>query len=194
MNEIPTIANLRRLAELNFGPQCYKQYKALIEPGIKSIIENYFSGWKNVESTVTQMVMKDKGVFKTELLVIAPISKSEQELVDFEAFNKIDKWPFKRKIKYLHKKNILRDSTFKLLDVLNHKRNTIHVPNKNFSEQDLAAFSYASSIVFYILSTMVTKNPQKLNLDFIKDNAEKSAEYLLSKIFVWNMNSIPLMI
>lgn len=41
MNEIPTIANLRKLAELNFGPECYKKYLALIEPGIKSIIENY---------------------------------------------------------------------------------------------------------------------------------------------------------
>lgn len=177
-----TIEGLRKLAELNFDPECYKKYLCLIEPGIKSIMENYFSGWKDLESFVTQMVMKHKGIFKTEFIVISLDSEDEEQYVDVEAFNKIKNWKFKHKINYLHKNGLLGDSSYKLLDLLREKRNKIHEPNVNFSEQDLAEFSYASSIIHQILIPMVTRNSQNQNLDFMRINAEKAAEYFLSKI------------
>lgn len=182
MNEIPTIANLRKLAELNFGPECYKKYLALIEPGIKSIIENYFSGWKNLESTINQMVMKHKGIFKTDLIVISIDSKADEQYVDTKAFNKIKNQSFKQKIDYLRKNEILGDSSYKLLDLLREKRNKIHEPGVNFSEQELAEFSYAHSIVWFILIPMISHSPQKRDLNYMKENAEKSAKYFLSKI------------
>jgi len=177
-----TIEGLRKMAELNFDPECYKKYLALIEPGIKSMFENYFSGWKSLESTINQMVMKHKGIFKTDLIVISIDSKADEQYVDVEAFNKIKNWSFKQKIDYLHKNGILGDSSYKLLDLLRKKRNKIHEPGVNFSEQELAEFSYAHSIVYFILIPMVSRNPQKRNLDFMKENTEKSAEYFLSKI------------
>jgi len=177
-----TIEDLRMMAKLNFDSECYKKYLALIEPGIKSMFKNYFSGWKNLESTVNQMVMKHKGIFKTDLIVISIDSKADEQYVDIEDFNKIKNLSFKQKIDYLHKNDILGNSSFKLLDLLRKKRNQIHEPGINFSEQELAEFSYAYSIVHFILIPMISRNPQKQDLDFMKENAEKSAEYFLSKI------------
>ena len=182
MNEIPTIANLRKLAELNFGPECYKKYLALIEPGIKSIIENYFSAWKNIESTITQMVMRHKGVFKTNTSIISTnLDEIEKysHLLDVETFKEITKWKLGQKIDYLHKNGVMGDSTYKLFDLLREKRNTIHDPEVKFSEEDLAIFAYASSIAFFlnveVLGSKDTENKTKVMYD-----TEKSSEFLLS--------------
>lgn len=182
MNEIPTIASLRAMAELNFSPECYKKYLALIEPGIKSIIENYFSAWKNIESTITQTVMRHKGVFKTSTSVISnnpdEIEKYSH-LLDVETFKEITKWSLKKKIDYLHKNGVMGDSTYKLFDLLREKRNTIHDPEIKFSEEDLTIFAYASSIVFFLhvglLGSKDTENKTKVLYD-----TEKSSEFLLS--------------
>ncbi len=182
MNEIPTIANLRKLAELNFGPECYKKYLALIEPGIKSIIENYFSGWKSVESTITQMVMRHQGVFKTNTSFVSNDSKEIEKyshLLDVETFKEINKWRLKQKIDYLHENGVLGDSTYKFFDLLRKRRNTIHDIEKKFSEQDLEVFAYASSIAFYLHTALMSSTASKIKTKIMRDT-EYSAERVLS--------------
>ncbi|MGI0022098.1 MAG: hypothetical protein ACRD9Q_04470, partial [Nitrososphaeraceae archaeon] len=61
-----TLDQLRANAMLNLCENCKKVYDWLIAPGIKSILENYLKDWQNIESTVTQLVMKHKGIFKTK--------------------------------------------------------------------------------------------------------------------------------
>lgn len=184
MHEIPTIVNLRSLAELNFEPECYKKYLALIEPGIKSIIENYFSGWKSVESTITQMVMRHKGVFKTNVSVISHDVneiKKHEDILDVEEFKKIMKWSFHDNIGYLHKNGVIGNSTYKLFDVLRKKRNTIHDPEVKFSEQDLEVFAYASSIAFFLHTALMSSKDSEIKTKIMKDT-EYSSEYVLSRI------------
>lgn len=184
MNEIPTIATLRKLAELNFGPECYKQYLAIIEPGIESIIENYFAGWKSVESWVTQMVMRHEGVFKTNVSFISIEDDAKEKYgdkLDVDAFNKIKKRTFQQNIDYLHKNCLLGNSTYNLLHFLKEKRNTIHDVEKKFSEEDLGAFAYASSIVFYLHTAIMGSYDSKTKNQVMKD-IENSSKYLLSII------------
>jgi len=183
MNEIPTIANLRKLAELNFGPKCYEKYLALIEPSIKSIIENYFSGWKSVESTITQLVMRHKGVYKTNTSYTS-IDPEELEkyshLLDVKTFKEIDKWNLKQKIDYLHENSILGNSTFKFFDLLRKKRNTVlHDIEKKFSEQDLEVFAYASSIASWLHIAFMSTASSKIKTKIMSDT-EYSAERVLS--------------
>jgi len=182
MNPIPTIASLRAMAEINFSPECYKQYLALIEPGIKNIIENYFSGLKSFESHITQTVMRHKGVFKTSTSFISYDSKEIEKyghLLDVETFKEINKWRLRQKIDYLHKNGLIGKSTYKLFDLLREKRNTLHDLEVNFSEEDLAIFSYASSIAFFLhvglLGSKDAENKTKVMYD-----TEKSSEFLLS--------------
>jgi len=183
MNEIPTIANLRSLAELNFGPECYKKYLALIEPGIKSIIENYFSGLKSFESNITRTVMRHKGVFKTSTSFISYDSdeiEKYSDLLDVKAFKEINKWRLKQKIDYLHKNGLIGKSTYKLFDLLREKRNTIHDLEVKFSEEDLQVFAYASSISFFLhVGLLGSKDLDKTKL--MRDT-EYSAERILSMI------------
>jgi hypothetical protein len=62
------------------------------------------------------------------------------------AFRRIEKMRFKDKIMYLHKKGILPDSSYILLDKARETRNKIHAATEYFSEQDYALFSIANMI------------------------------------------------
>jgi hypothetical protein len=57
-------------SELNLCEVCFREYKALIEP-TKSWLFKPLSDWRTVESHVTQMTMKFKGVFKCRLSIIS---------------------------------------------------------------------------------------------------------------------------
>ena len=182
MNEIPTIANLRKLAELNFGPECYKKDLALIEPEIKSIIENYFSGWKSFESNITQTVMRHEGVYKTNTSLISndpdEIEKYSH-LLDVESFKKINKWRLKQKIDYLHINEVIGNSTYNLFDLLRKRRNTIHDVEVKFSEQDLGIFSYAASIAWFLHVGLMGSKDSDNKAKLMRDT-EYSAEHVLS--------------
>jgi hypothetical protein len=56
---------------------------------------------------------------------------------------------FYQKIKYLHEKEILGNSTFALLDFLRKRRNKIHGYEPAFSEIEREAFSLAHSIIMW---------------------------------------------
>lgn len=174
-----TIDYLRRLAELNFAPECYQRYLEMIEPGIKSIIPNYLKDWQNVEGYVTMIMMRYMGIFKTETSFTSIGDDAEEKygnMLDVAKFRQVKKWTFKEKIDYLRKEGILREDSYKLLDALRVKRNKIHEMGTVFSELDLQVFSKAYSIIFYIHTTLVPNNLPKEENDRIRDMAEKWSE------------------
>jgi len=179
-----TIQDLRKLAELNLCSDCFLKYKALIEPNVKQWLFKPLSDWRTVESYVTQMVMKIKGVFKGELIFISLDEGDDEKYadeVDAKAFRKIKKWSFKRKIDFLHKNGILQDSSHRFLDKVREVRNTIHDEFVELSEKDLTLFYMASAITSQIY--MATMYSPKMNISpNLISNAEKIAEQLLLKI------------
>lgn len=181
-----TLGYLRSLAELNLCENCFQKYKALIEPTIKNWLAKPLSDWRQAESYVTQMAMKTKGVFKGKNWVIS-FNKGEEEkvadYVDVKAFREVEKWGFKRKIDYLHKKGILQDSAYRLMDMARVVRNTIHEEPliAELSEQDYALFSVASAITSQIWSALMIDWGEDISSN-IRSNAEKVAEQWLSRI------------
>jgi cell fate (sporulation/competence/biofilm development) regulator YlbF (YheA/YmcA/DUF963 family) len=181
-----TIESLRKVAELNLCKDCFQKYKMLIEPSIKNWLSKPMSNWRETESHITQMVMKTKGVFKGKTIIIS-FDKNEKEKVadevDVEAFRKIKYWKFKWKIDFLHKKGILGDFSYRLLDKAREVRNTIHDEPiiAKFSEQDYTLFYIASAISSQIWSAIMIDWGEDISAN-LKSNAEKIAEQWLSRI------------
>jgi hypothetical protein len=181
-----TIEYLRSLAELNLCDNCFQKYKALIEPTIKNWLAKPLSDWRQVESYVTQMAMKAKGVFKGKMWVISLNKGEEEKVADYvnvKAFREIEKWGFKRKIDYLHSKGILQDSAYSLMDMARLIRNTIHEDPliAELSEQDYALFSVASAIASQIWSALMIDWGVAISSN-IRSNAEKVAEQWLNQL------------
>jgi len=130
-------------------------YKQLLEPNIQSAILSLRSvplaDWIQTELEITQIIMKNKGIFKGDIIVIS-LGKNEDEnanLVDVKAFKEIKKWGFKRKIDYLHNTGVLQDSSYELLNKARETRNRFH---------DLIAFTEEDYILFrltYIITNQI---------------------------------------
>jgi len=175
------IERLRKFAELNLCKDCYQKYLALIEPSIERWLFKPLGDWRNVESYVTRMVMKHFGVFKSDAIYVSLAEDAEKKYgdkVDVKAFRKIEKWGFKKKIEYLHKHGVLGDSSYDFLYIVSDIRNKIHDWFQEFSQQDLALFSWASAITSQMHSATTMNWPSEISAN-IKSNAEKTAEWLL---------------
>jgi len=178
-----SIKSLRKMAELNLCKDCYEKYKALLEPTIEKWLFNPLSDWRDVESCITRMVMKLEGVFKSDIIFISINENSNKfaDKVDVKAFRGIKKWSFKKKIDYLKKHGILAESSYNLLDRVREVRNKIHDIFSEFSQQDLALFSLARGITYQIYDATILSFGDTMSKN-MKSNAEKVAEYWLSKI------------
>jgi hypothetical protein len=173
------------MAELNLCDSCFQKYKAFLEPTIQSTIQSLLlrplADWIETESEITQMVMKNKGIFKGEIIVIS-LGNEESEVADMvndvKAFRKIKKWRIKDKIDYLHDTGILQDSSYSLLNKARETRNRLH-DLIAFSEQDYALFHVAFIITHQIWNaTMIDQKDISIRL---KNDAEKNAKQWLEK-------------
>ena len=177
-----TIKDIRKLAELNLTPECYKIYLQIIEPNVKSLIPDYLRDWQNVESYVNMAVMRHMGVFKTELSFFSIDEDAEKKYrgqLDVIKFREIKPKSFKWKIDYLYDNGILGHKSHELLDLLRKKRNEkIHEMGAVFSEKELQEFSMAYSTIFYIYTSMDSKISDERR-EQIRDWVEKSSEELL---------------
>lgn len=181
-----TIEDLRKLAELNLCKDCFLKYEAMIEPTVKGWLSQPLIDFRQAEAQITQMVMKAEGVFKGKTWVLS-FDKGEEEKVaehiDVKAFRKIEKMRFKDKIIYLHKKGILQNSCYRLLDKAREIRNKIHVEPivAGLSEQDYTLFSMASAITNQLWSAMRFDWKEEI-ITIIKSNTEKAAEQWLKTL------------
>ncbi|MBS3926436.1 MAG: hypothetical protein KGZ34_07105 [Nitrosarchaeum sp.] len=179
------IEDIRKLAELNFPPECYKIYLAIIEPNIKSIIPNYLKNWQSVEGYVTMTVMRHMGIFKTMTSIISineDVDPSIFPLLDVKKFKEVKKQTFKQKIDFLKKEGILKENSYKLLDILRLKRNKIHEMDTIFSDKDLQEFSIAKSIIFWIHAVQESSDMSKKEQNRLRNMAEKWAEEALKVV------------
>jgi hypothetical protein len=181
-----TIESLRKVAELNLCEDCFQKYKMVIEPSIKSWLSKPISDWREAESYITQIVMKTKGVFKGKRTIISFDESEEKKVadeVDVNTFRNIKYWKFKWKIDFLHKKGILGDSSYRLLDKAREVRNTIHDEPiiAELSEQDYTLFYIASAISSQIWSATMIDWGEDISAN-LKSNAEKVAKQWLSRI------------
>jgi hypothetical protein len=181
---VETVKHLRKIAELNLCDSCFEKYKAFIEPTIQSTLQNLLSrplaDWIETESEITQIVMKNKGVFKGTAIVISlgmDESKSA-DMVDIKAFKAIKKWKFIEKIKYLHATGVLQDSSYELLDKARETRNRLH-DLIAFTEDDYELFHVAFIVTNQIWNaTIIDQKDISIQL---KINAEKYAKQWLER-------------
>lgn len=179
-----TIEQLRRLAELNLCPDCFRRYKIIIEPSIVLYLSQPLYDWRIAESQITQVVMKTKGIFKSDITVLLIDEGDEEDVsseVDVKEFRKIEKMSFKSKIKYLHDNGIIQNSSYIILDKARGARNKIHAePNLvELSSEDYALFSMASWISNTIWISVLDRS-EKIATQ-IRSNTEKAAELWLKK-------------
>ena len=166
---------------MNLCESCFQKYKMLIEPSIRDWLSKPLSDWSEVESHVTQIVMKTKGIFKGELIFISLDEGSNEKYsdeVDVKAFQKIETWSFKRKIDYLHENGTLKDSSYRFLDSARKVRNRIHDPYAHYSEQDRTLFYIAKVITYNIWCATMIEMGEDISNN-LKSNAEKFAEQSL---------------
>jgi hypothetical protein len=181
---------LSQLAELNLCEKCFRVYKALIEPSIKPMRFKPLDEWRWVESEVTQMVMKENGVVKGDVGIISidefVDKRTDEEMAkqfnfDPQAFRRIKRWGFKKKIDYLRSKGVLQNHSYTFLRRVSLIRNRIHELFTEFSESDLELFHYANVIASQIsFNTLWHKDDEEL-ISRTKANIEKFAESLCNK-------------
>ena len=180
-----TVEHLRKLAELNFCHECFQKYQAFIEPTIQSTIQSLLTlplaDWVFTELDITNLVLKNKGVFKTEAIVIQLSTDEEKNssLVDADAFRRIQKMPFKKKIDYLRKNGLLQEFSYELLDKARITRNRLHNLTA-FSKEDYDLFHFARAVTYHIWTATTIENKDAANL--LKTRAEKSAKQFLDKL------------
>ncbi|HJZ23907.1 MAG TPA: hypothetical protein VJ201_05600 [Candidatus Babeliales bacterium] len=165
--------------------ECYTIYLQLIEPGIKSIIKNYLSDWKEIETLSMLMVMRCEGAYKTSVSYYDLEEKDMEkymEYVNIDVYKATEKkyWKISSRINYLNEKGILQKSSYEFFKVLNEKRNKIHKPDLEFTEEDFEAFSIGHSLLFH-LWTIMSSNDEN-DLPDRLESIEKSAETILAKI------------
>jgi hypothetical protein len=179
-----TLEDLRKLAKLHLCEDCFQKYVSLIEPTVSYWYYMPLGDWKQVESQITAIVMKVKGVFKDNMFTISYDSNDGEVsdcVANVEMFKKIGKWRFIDKINYLRKERILQDSSYRLLDKARELRNKIH-PLSGFSEQDYALFRMAKAIADKLWSaTMIDQKEETATQ--LKFNAERLAKQYLKLLF-----------
>ena len=175
------INKLRGIAKLNFCKECYAKYTAFIEPNIRPLSQP-LPDWRGAESTLTQLVMKHKGVFKGDVIFIAIDNDMDEKWpgqVDVIAFKEIKKWSLKRKLDYLRRHGILQNASYAFLNKVREIRNKIHEEFYDFSEEDMTLFRYARFITDQISGAILYDMPETFSAT-MTSNAEKMAEQLLS--------------
>lgn len=175
------INKLRGIAKLNLCKECYNKYTALIEPNIIPLSQP-LPNWRGAESTLTQLVMKHEGVFKSDIIFISIDENMDEKWpgqVDVIAFNKIKMWSVKKKLDYLRKHEILKQASYNFLNKVRKIRNKIHEEYYDFSEEDMRLFRYARAITDQISGAIMYDMPEDLSVAMIS-RAEKLAEQLLS--------------
>lgn len=181
-NKVETIEYLRKMAELNLCNRCFQVYKECLEPKIQSTIQSLLlrplGDWTETESEINQMIMKDKGIFKSSSIVysLGNDYNANATMVDVEAFNEITHWKLNKKINYLRHNGILQDSSYQLLEKARKTRNRIHDPI-GFSKQDYDLFHAAFIITHQIwIATIIDQKDTSI---WFKTDAEKYAKQWL---------------
>jgi hypothetical protein len=158
----------------------------MIEPTIRGWLSQPLNDFRQAEAQITQMVMKTEGVFKGETWVLS-FEKGEEEKVaqyiEMKTFRKVQRMSFKGKIIYLHKKGILQDSSYRLLDRAREVRNKIHTEPivAGLSEQDYTLFSIAGAITSQLWATMRFDWEEEI-ITLTKSNVEKFAQQWLKTL------------
>lgn len=183
-----SVRRLRKIAELNLCEKCYIKYMQLLEPTVNSLqLSEALRDWKDIEHNITQMVRKLRGVFKVSDPLLVSIDADEElpeflsGKVDVEAFRKIGRWGFERKIRYLHKHGILQEHSYKLTNRVREIRNKLlHDYGYRFTEDELNLISQTRAIVSMINWAVMVLSKED-TVEAYKVNAEKAAEELLSR-------------
>jgi len=177
---------LRSVAKLNLCERCFQIYLTLIEPTAKEFLLVPLSDWGEIESNISWMALKSKGVFKKEKTLVLELDEDESgeglsEVVDVEALREIQKMGVMKKASYLHKQGILKASSFKLLIKLSKIRNKLHKYAYRFTEKEFELFSHAKPLFTSLgFAVLWTRDQNRLNQ--IIEGVDKQAEKLISQI------------
>lgn len=167
---------LKKMAELNFCEKCYQKYLDLIHGEVECLLSEPIYDWRQVEANINNMMMKAKGFYKkTNSTVITP---------DREAFDKEmreQKWGFKRKINFLQKQGIIKESLHAFLDRISKIRHRVHKERTKFSEQDYDLFREAKALTDAIVWLILFDLKDDI-LKRLLTNVEKRAKQVLSKL------------
>ena len=177
-----TIETLRKNAELNLCRECYNHYLAGIEPSIKKILVDTINDWRSAETYITRMVMKKKGVFKSNLEFLSIDNWDEKfaDDVDVELFKKIKKRSFYHKILYLKNEKVIPQSCYEFLRRVKNIRNNIHEDPivYRFTEKDLELFSIAHSISANLHSSTFSNWSEEIRNTMISRCEQDAKRYI----------------
>lgn len=180
-----TLLELRKMAELNLTPECYKKYLALIEPGVQQMLHEYFRGWQNVETYLKMAVMKHYGVYKTNVSVFN-LEKEEyeknSEYIEVKKYAEVDRWNVATLIDYLFKNKVIEPNTYKLFHYPRKRRNIIHKSDGKWSEQDLIDFEWAGSMAHFVYLGQLEDSLRLTTRDDFRKRVENTAIWLMNMI------------
>jgi len=178
---------LRSVAKLNLCERCFQIYLSLIEPTAKEFLLAPLSDWGEIESNITWMTLKSKGVFKRENHIVVELDEEESgegysEIIDVDALRKIQQeWGFMKKARHLYEQGILKPFSFKLLIKLSKIRNKLHKYAYRFTEKEFELFSQAKPL-FTSLGFAVLWTKDQNRLKRIVEDVDKQAEKLIAQI------------
>lgn len=173
---------LRKIAELNLCEECFQKYKHLLEPTIKAWRSKPLGNWSIAEQNITAMVMKLEGVFKDPKTIVVELEKEEDErysdIVDVEAFHRIERLGLEYKMRYLKKHGILKEHSYRFLDEARRVRNKIH-KDRSFSEDDRKLLDDAASLTMSLFILLFDLGREDVRPRIIAE-AEETAKQLLA--------------
>lgn len=178
------IAELRGLAELNLSDECFQKYLQLIEPGIESMLGEYFKHWQNFEAFLSLSLMRHLGAFKTRVAVIQ-LDEDEIEKfgdqVEISKYRKVRDMSVFLMIEYLWEHQLIGPKTQEFFHFVRKRRNRIHTYDGIWSEEDRALFEWAWSLVHHVYLQLsgsgLYQSPEAMKLV-----VENTATALLAKV------------
>lgn len=180
------VADLREMARINLPEDCYKEYLAVIEPGVEGMLKEYLKGWQGIETNLTNAVMRHAGVYKTDLTIF-DLDKGEYEKyadrIDIEKYDEYSRYSLKAIIDILLEQTVIDPETHKLFHHLRKIRNQrFHSSYGELTEQDRIDFEYGSSIAHYIYLTTSKESLRDSTREYFKKAIQNSVKFMLEEI------------
>lgn len=148
---MPTIEELRKIAQLNLCDNCYQKYLAFLEPTIKEYVARPLSDWGEVEEHLAYLTMRKRGVFKNDKIMSFKDGEEgnypdEIDVANYRSYKKRLRNAHSQ-IEYLHREGVFGENTYRLLNKARMARNKIHpAPDAVFSKEDYGLFYVAKAI------------------------------------------------
>lgn len=181
-----TLDSLGKNAELNLCERCQPVYRAVIEPTVKAMLDEFFFDWQGVETHVRFILAKTLGAFKKRPYLL-DIGKEEPleglaDSIDIKLYDKIRRKWFSTMVDDLKHLGIIGPNLHALLLETAKRRNKVHRYMTPIPESDRVLFYWVNQFVWNIQNYMMDESLAQTHLPDLLKTLEIRSQAMLAEI------------